>query len=87
MAVGALGSECRGACHTSWDTASGLLTGEAAPRYRVCSCPGFPQCERVHGSCFCKTNLTLLFSSNKESRILVFVAASTTHAKISCLLV
>lgn len=87
VAVGVHGSKCWGACRTSWETSSGFPTGEAAPRDLVCSCPGFPQCELVHGSCFCKTNLMLLFNSNKESRVLAFVAASTTHAKISCLLV
>lgn len=48
---------------------------------------GFPQYERAHGSCCRKTILMLLFNSNKESRILVFLAARTTHARISCLLV
>lgn len=47
----------------------GSSTGEAA-LYLVCSCPGFPQCERAHG--FCKTVLSLLFNCNKESEILVF---------------
>lgn len=37
--------------------------------------------------CFYITILALLLNSNKERGILVFVAASTVHAKISCLLV
>lgn len=36
--------------------------------------------------CFCVTILALPLNSNKESGILVSVAASARHAKISCLL-
>lgn len=75
------GNKCGGTCFTSRETFSGFSTGEAAP-YLVCSSPGCPQCE-----CARDSMLTLLFNSNKESRILVFVAVSTTRARILCLLV
>lgn len=48
--------------------------------------PGFPHCECVHGSRVRNTILALPLKQ-RQSGILVFVAASTTHAKISCILV